>query len=476
MGIAQRLGAQFKATDNRPPMMPGGLPLAGHMLPFSKDPVEFIHEGRRRYGDAFSMKLVGNTIAVITGPDGNEAVFRAADDHLSPKEAYKLMTPIFGKGIAYDAPNEKIFREQIGFLHPALHRKRLETYAQHMNEETERYVERWGDQGTFDLLDMTNELTMYISSRCLLGEEIRRNLNSEFSKLYIDLEGGLTPLAFFFPYLPLPVFRRRDRARKRTVQLIERIVAERRARGVVGEDMLQTLMEAHYQSDGRALSADEITGLLLTIIFAGHHTSGVLAAWAGIELLQHPQYMPQILAEQAEVYANGREVSMASLKELTHLERAIMEAERLHPPIVIMMRKVVKPFDFNGYTIPVGDFVIVSPAVSNRVESIFKNPHVYDPQRFAPGREEQKQHAYSMTTFGGGKHLCLGLHFAYMQIKALWSVLLRRFELELASQYYPPSYDFMVVGPRHPCLIRYQRRREALVEVPRPLGSAARLH
>src|SRR5438093_3792698 len=117
-----------------------------------------------------------------------------------------------------------------------------------------------------------NELTTFIPSRCLIGHEFRQNLSAEFAHLYRDLEGGLNLLAFFQPRLPLPSFKRRDRARVRMAELISQIIADRRASGREGEDFLQTLMTAHY-SDGRTLSDDAITGLLLTVIFAGQHTS-----------------------------------------------------------------------------------------------------------------------------------------------------------------------------------------------------------
>src|SRR5690606_11744219 len=196
-----------------------------------------------------------------------------------------------------------------------------------MNDETERYVENWGDEGEIDLLDFTNELTMYISSRCVLGIEFREQLSHEFKELYLDLERGLTPIAYFFPNLPLPRFRKRDQAREKLVEMISGIVQSRRERGFVGEDALQALMEARYK-DGRALTDHEITGLLLTIVFAGHHTSGVLSAWTGIELLRHPEHIPAVLDEQQRVYGDGRPVSFESLKELQVLERIVMESER----------------------------------------------------------------------------------------------------------------------------------------------------
>jgi sterol 14-demethylase len=437
-------------------MLSGGDPVVGHIRDFSRDPCATMDRGARECGEVFRLNLFGNSIVVILGPEGNEAVFRAPEDVLSPKEAYRLMTPIFGAGIAYDA-EPHIMDEQLAFLYPALSPARMKTYGQIMAEETEKYIANWGDSGEIDVLDMMNELTMYISSRCLLGPEFRGHLNREFADLYQALEGGLTPLAYFFPNLPVPKFKKRDKARLRLQSLLGGVISERRKREFRGDDFLQTLMEASYK-DGRPLTENEITGLLLTIVFAGHHTSGTLAAWTAINLLQHPQYLSGVLSELDRVYGKNPKVTVESLKELDALERAIMEAERMYPPIVMMMRKVISEFKFGKYVFPKGTFIMVSPQVSQRLRRVFKDPNRYDPERFAPPRSEHKQHPFTMTSFGGGKHKCIGFQFAYMQIKTAWSIILRKFELELASHIYTPSYDFLIAGPHHPCLIKYRRR------------------
>ena len=164
-----------------------------------------------------------------------------------------------------------------------------------------------------------SELTVFIASRCLIGREFRQNLSTEFAHLYKDLEGGLNLLAFFRPNLPLPSFKRRDRARVRMAELISKIIADRRAGGTEGEDFLQTLMTARY-SDGTALSDDGITGLLLTVIFAGQHTSAVLATWTGVLLLQHPEYMPAILEEQRQIFNGRRDMTLEAIRRLARLE------------------------------------------------------------------------------------------------------------------------------------------------------------
>src|SRR5260221_8040193 len=194
------------------PRLGGGLPFFGQALEFRRNPVRLLRRGRDRHGDVFSFTLFGQQVHVLIGPAGNEAFFRAPDDVLNPKAAYRFMVPIFGKGVAYDVSSE-LMDYQPGLPHPALRDQRMQSYAHVMAAEAEAHFDGWGEQGEVDLLSAMNEITIYIAGRSLVGAEFRRRLSAEFGRLYHDLEGGINMGAFFPPNLPLPAMRRRDRAR-----------------------------------------------------------------------------------------------------------------------------------------------------------------------------------------------------------------------------------------------------------------------
>jgi sterol 14-demethylase len=137
------------------------------------------------------------------------------------------------------------------------------------------------------------------------------------------------------------------------------------------------------------------------------------------------------------------------------------EAERLRPPLVMYMRSVLKPFACLGAEIPPDALVMVSPAVSHRMASVFAAPERFDPDRFGPGREEDRRTPYALIGFGGGKHRCLGLAFAHQQIKVIWARILTRFDIAPCGGEPEPDYATFVVGPRPPCRIRYRRRESA---------------
>src|SRR5205085_10285943 len=119
------------------------------------------------------------------------------------------------------------------------------------------------------------------------------------------------------------------------------------------------------------MTADYITGIFISMMFAGHHTSSGTASWALIELMRHPEVMKDVVAELDDLYADGSEVSFQALRSIPRLEAALKETLRLHPPLILLLRVVKEPLDVNGFTVPVGAMVGASPAVSNRIAEDF---------------------------------------------------------------------------------------------------------
>lgn len=451
------------ATGNSrksPPTWPGAWPLLGHILDFGKNPHEFMMRLREQLGDVAEFKMFHQDMVLLTGDKASEAFYRAPDEQLDQGAAYKIMTPIFGRGVVFDAPIHKK-NQQLQMLMPALRDKPMRTYSDLIVEEVEGMIAPWGKAGEIDLLEFTKELTIYTASHCLLGPEFRHELSREFAEIYHDLEQGIKPIAYVFPNLPLPVFRRRDKARVRLQELVTDIMARRAKERSDSPNVFQTLIDAAYE-DGAKLTPHEITGMLIATIFAGHHTSSGTTAWVLIELLRHPEWMTAVVEELDGLFGQDGPVTFESLRQIPKLESVLKEVLRLHPPLIILMRKVMQDFTVGDYLIKAGKFVCAAPAVTHRIASLFPDPERFDPDRYSAERAEDKN-LYAWQAFGGGRHKCSGNAFALFQIKAIFCILLRRYEFELvgAQESYRDDYTKMVVEPASPCRVRYRRRRQA---------------
>lgn len=442
-------------TLKQAPKLKGGLPLVGHTMAFVKDTIGLLQRTYDECGKVGRFKLFGKDMILFTGPEAHEALFRQPDEVLSPNAAYKMMVPVFGEGVAYGAEPAKM-AEQMHMLYPALRNNRMRTYTEIVARETLDVLARWGDSGEIEAGEFFGMLTNFTSSSCLLGREFRNEMSEEFSKVYYDLERGIVAWGYIHPYLPIPAFRRRDRARARLGGMVSEIVEKRRQSGYRGEDFLQTLMDAEY-SDGTKLSDHEITGMLVAAMFAGHHTSSVTTAWTLIELLRHPRFLDEVREEIRRSYSENEDYTFQSLRDLEKTEGAVKEALRIHPPLFILLRAALEDCEVLGYRVKKGNWVAVSPMVAHRDEEVFKNALEYDPDRYGPGREEDKR-PFAYISFGGGRHKCMGNAFAILQIKTIIAVLLNRFDFELVGDPIETDFQGLVLGPKPPIRIRYRRR------------------
>ncbi|TYI37030.1 hypothetical protein ES332_A03G183300v1 [Gossypium tomentosum] len=439
-------------------------PVIGGLLRFMKGPIVMIREEYPKLGSVFTLNMFNKKITFLIGPEVSAHFFKASESDLSQQEVYQFNVPTFGPGVVFDV-DYSIRQEQFRFFTEALRVNKLKGYVDQMVTEAEDYFSKWGDSGEVDLKYELEHLIILTASRCLLGREVRDKLFDDVSALFHDLDNGMLPISVIFPYLPIPAHRRRDQARKKLAEIFANIISSRKNAGKYENDMLQYFIDSKYK-DGRPTTETEITGLLIAALFAGQHTSSITSTWTGAYLLRHKEFLSAVVEEQKKLMRkHGSNVDHDVLSEMDTLYRCIKEALRLHPPLIMLLRSShsdfrVKTRDGKEYDIPKGHIVATSPAFANRLPYIYKDPDTYDPDRFSVGREEDKAAgAFSYISFGGGRHGCLGEPFAYLQIKAIWSHLLRNFEFELVSPFPEIDWNAMVVGVKGKVMVRYKRRQ-----------------
>ncbi|KAI3812382.1 hypothetical protein L1987_17089 [Smallanthus sonchifolius] len=438
-------------------------PFVGGLLRFLKGPIIMLKQEYPKLGSVFTLNLLNKNITFLIGPEVSAHFFKASESDLSQQEVYQFNVPTFGPGVVFDV-DYSVRQEQFRFFTEALRVNKLKGYVDQMVFEAEEHFSKWGDSGEVDLKHELESLIILTASRCLLGEEVRNKLFDDVSALFHDLDNGMQPISVIFPYLPIPAHRRRDRARKKLADIFSSIINSRKQSGKSENDMLQCFIDSKYKN-GRPTTDSEVTGLLIAALFAGQHTSSITSVWTGAYLLCNQKHMAAVLDEQKNLVGkHGKKVDHDILSEMNVLYRCIKEALRLHPPLIMLLRSshcdfTVTTKEGKDYDIPKGHIVATSPAFANRLPHVFKDPDSYDPDRFGPGREEDKAAgAFSYISFGGGRHGCLGEPFAYLQIKAIWSHLLRNFELELISPFPETDWNAMVVGVKGKVMVRYKRK------------------
>jgi len=252
------------------------------------------------------------------------------------------------------------------------------------------------------------------------------------------------------------------------VELFSEIIKARRESnnaGSDGTDILSIFMDVKYKN-GTKITDEEITGLLIALLFAGQHTSCISSTWTSLYIANNPKVLKKVMAEQEKIFSGKSSqadpLEFDDVNSMEYLHNCMREALRLCPPLILLMRRVKKDIkmkiDGKAYNIPKGDTVMVSPHVGMRLEEVFKDAAAFEPERYEVGREEHKI-PYAYLGFGGGMHSCMGQNFGFLQVKTILSVLFREYNLTLLGEEFPqPDFEAMVVGPKGDCRVRYEKK------------------
>ncbi|KAI8583809.1 hypothetical protein K450DRAFT_220073 [Umbelopsis ramanniana AG] len=465
-----------KGDPKHPPVVFHAIPWLGNAIEFGVQPIKFFQDCQKKYGDIFTFKMAGMTVTACMGADGNQFVFNSKQNLSSAAAAYNHMTKfVFGPDVVYDAPHN-IFMEQKKFIKAGLGAENFRKHVPMIIDETHDFFDRnlSSSTGSIDVHDFFSKLIINTASRCLMGKEIRANLeDGPVAKLYYDLDQGFQPINMMFPNLPLPSYKRRDEANIKMTKLYASIIKRRREEN-----------DNSSYKDGTPLPDDHIAHMMIAVLFGGQHTSATTSTWTILELAARPELIKAVREELIEKLGSLKaDLTYENLKELTLLESCIRETLRLHPPIYQMMRKVIAEqvvYEKTGHVIPKNHMLCAAPGVTQLDEKYFNNPTKYDPYRWiektdpvhAMEVDSDANEDYGFGTvgfsskspflpFGAGRHRCIGEQFGYLQLKTVIATFITTFDFDYPEGATVPESDFtsMVVIPKHPCDVRYKRRQ-----------------
>ena len=285
----------------------------------------------------------------------------------------------------------------------------------------------WVERGEVDVYRETREITFDVAAAALAGfhtgPEVDR-LRDLFYILLHPFNGGEGTWE--------QVQQKMARARGEMAALLRALIAARRATPAEEQphDVLGMIVHARDEQ-GNALSDEQILAHLNILLAAGHETTTTLSSWVLYLMATQPEQRERVRAELAALQPDADGVtSIEVLRAAKVLDAFIREAGRLYSPVINVPRGVVKDFEFSGYTVPAGTPLRLALAAGHRLPHVFANPDVFDPDRFAPPREEDRRHPYALATFGGGSRVCIGMNVAQVEVKALAAHVLRSYALE----------------------------------------------
>lgn len=328
-------------------------------------------------------------------------------------------------------------RRQRRLSQPAFHRQRIASYADVMVDYALRASERWHDQQMVDVSEEMMRLTLGIVGKTLFDADVESESGEVGAAMTTVMELFDTLTMPFFEVLsklPLPQLRRFDAARTRLDQIIFKIVADRRDRGIDRGDLLSMLLLAQdEEGDGGHMTDQQLRDELMTIFLAGHETTANALTWTLYLLSQHPE-VESLFAREIDSVIGTRRPIFTDVAELQFTEMVLSESMRLYPPAWAIGRLAKIDCDIGGYFVPQRSVVVVSQYVMHRDERYYDNPLAFDPRRWTPELREARP-PFAYFPFGGGPRRCIGESFAWMEGILLLATLAQRWRFRLVSDH-----------------------------------------
>jgi cytochrome P450 len=415
---------------------------------FADFPLPLLLDAYERYGPVFTMRIFHGLIVFMIGPEANHYMtvshaqnFRWRDGHMGD------LIPLLGDGLL--TIDGEFHRRSRRIMLPAFHHEAIAGALATMDTEIKRSLEGWRDGARVDIYYWARRLALRIAMRALFGFDPDAALARTDVARKFEEGLGFWSRDYFLQILrgPGSPFEQMQSARRELDDLIFGEISRRRLSGERGDDVLSLLMDASDE-DGEQLEDQMIRDQVMTLLFAGHDTTTSTVAFMFYELARHPDIVTALREEQDRVLGDERpDAGLLMSGRLALLEMVLDETLRKYPPAWIGARKSVDSYEFAGHTVPGGAYVNYTSWVSHHLPDVFPEPEEFRPERFAPeAKAALPKGAY--VPFGAGSRTCIGMRFGQLEIKAIATELVRRFDFEPAPGYELKTRQMPTIGPR----------------------------
>ncbi|KAF9255581.1 cytochrome P450 [Marasmius fiardii PR-910] len=465
--------------------------------------VKILFEWSKEYGTAYRLAgCFGENILVISDPRAiHRIVSDSLQDYLETADVRRFFELFFGRGVLW--ATGEVHKRHRRVLSPAFSISHIRQFLPLFQGHVNHLAENWdntlqGRSQTIDIIPWLHKATLDIIGESAFNYHFDAldNKPNPLTQTLYDLEKlgmAFTPMMTALLAIPryIPDSINAWQA-KRFPNSAEKIakryldVSYEKAREVMKEngldlsgdgetdevpigkgaerDILSILVRANREEDPRKrLSEEEILAQMSTLIQAGHHTTGYTLSWILYELAAHPEDQAKVYDEIRRVReTNPGELTSSDYESMSHLTLVLKEVLRLHPIIGTLEREAqrndVLPLEFSvvatdGRTIdavPVrkGQRIKIDISSYNRLEAVWgEDASSWNPQRFQVSSLESKKQTQvgmfaNVLTFSGGPKGCLGWRFAVMEMTAILTGLLERYEFAI-----PPGVEIEVGNP-----------------------------
>ena len=451
------------------PGPPGELVL-GNARRFQRDLIQTLLDGCRDHGDVVRFDGIGPLFPVylVAHPDGVKHVLQ--DNHRNyPKTPFvnNRWRALVGEGLICSEGD--FWRQQRRLCQPVFQRSLVKRFAGTMTESTGELLTRWArEERAGREIDLTTDMTrlaLSVLGQALFDANWRKDADAMAAAVEVTIGEAYRRFGQFVSIpdsIPTPANRRFAASKARLDEIIYRVIEHRRAAALPHpDDLLEALLTATLP-DGSHMPVEQVRNEVMTFMFGGHETVAAGLTWALHLLSRHVEVTRRLEREVRDVLG-GRLPTLADLEFLPYSTKVVHECLRLYPPVWLISRTPSADDSINGYRIPAGSMVLLSPYVTHRHPDVWVNPDGFDPDRWdaesVPGN-----HRFAWWPFSGGPRKCIGDFFGQLEMQLVIVMITQRFRVESVPGVAAVPKPGITLGQQEHLMVRLR----ALADDPEP--------
>jgi len=409
--------------------------LLGNLSQMVANPFQALCDWQRDYGDLVSFRLAIREFYLFSHPKlVEQALIKQSDVFVKTYHPEKPigLALVLGQGLITSQGD--VWQRQRRLMQPIFQRSNITTLLPQITTAGSNMLDRWrklGDGAGINLAEEMTRLTLEVITQTMFStsvlhkvEHIAPSLETLLRYASKTLLNPLTPPL----YVPTPANQKFKRALGIIDDVIYGIIAQRRTASSTHNDLLDMLLNARDDKSGEKMTDRQIRDEVITIFSAGHETTANLLSWTLYLLARHPDVLAK-LHQELDGLVQGKIPNAEDLQQLSYTRAVLNESMRLRPPAGILLRKVNKNTEVDGYFLKAGRLAIFSIFNLHHHADFWPRPDQFDPERFLIPENRR----FSFMPFGTGERICIANHFALMEAQLLLSMIVQHCDLQLLN-------------------------------------------
>ncbi len=427
-------------------------------LTFLKDPIGTITNNMQLYSGTYSGYLLGLGRFIITeDPDFIQHVLR--DNHMNYEKSSlstKTAARLFGRGLLFSKGGSWLKQRRL--IQPAFHHGKIQGLSDIVARTAIHFVDNMPEGDHLDLYRMMHKLSFSVLVHSLFDIHLSEETIGELSSCFTDLQDfllkdvnqPLRKLIYPFNRADRIILKKADRIRN----ILRQIIQERKADIHSHNDLLDMLLRTTYEDTGLGMEEEKIIDEISVLLFAGHETTANTLSWLLHLLANHPEVVTKL---RSAIH----DVSIQESPGNEYINAVISEVMRLFPAAWMTDRVALKDDRFGEYHFPKDTIIIPFFYGLHRNKKFWDKVNEFSPERFV-GRDPQKSKKIkNFFPFGAGPRMCIGNHFASMEMAIILHVFFSRFDVTPTADI-PEMWPLITLRPRK----LYLNLRRVKAEVP----------